>query len=110
MSEIMRRSDLARTSQVVRIDRNTSKALTSLQGDAMVREAEEYVLARIAQLRIDVAHQLGTRAVVEMTGLHGLITELTRDKPGLEMELRAISGIVNIGVQQILASYVMRQL
>ena len=110
MSEIIRRSDLTSNGQVVRVDRTTSKALAVVRADGLVREADELVAARLAQLRIDAAHQLGTRTVFELKGLHALITELSRDNPALEMELRGISGIVAAGSQQVLANYLMRPL
>ncbi len=110
MSEIVRRSQLSASNQIARVDRTTGKALEAIRNDGLLHEADEFVAARLAQLRIDAANQLATRAVFEIKGLHSLVTELTRDNPALEMELRSFAGIVSIGSQQVIANYLMRPL
>ncbi len=110
MSEIIRRADLTGASRVVRIDRQTNRALAALRNEASIREGEELVVAQLSQLRIDAAHHIGTRTILELKGLHSLITEVTRDDPGLEMELRQIESIVSIGSQQVLVQFMTRPL
>lgn len=110
MNEIVRRSQLSATNQIARIDRATSKSLASIRNDGLLQEADEFVAAHMAQLRIDAANRLATRAVFELKGLHTLVTELTRDNPALEMELRGFASIVSIGSQQVIADYLTRPL
>lgn len=73
-------------------------------------ETQELVLARLAQLRIDAGSQLARRTVFEMKTLHALVTELTRDDPGLEMELRPIASLVGLASQQIIVDFMTRPL
>lgn len=110
MSDIVRRSDLTSASSIVRVDRQTGRALAVLRSDSQIRESEDLVAARLVQLRVDSAHQLGSRAVMELKGLHSLISELSRDNAGLEMELRQIESIVSIGTQQALVNFMSRPL
>jgi hypothetical protein len=110
MTDIVRRASFVPTSNIVRVDRQTNRALAYLRGDALLRDAEEMVAAHLAQSRIDAAHRIGSRTVLELKGLHSLISEVTRDDPGLELELRQIEAIISIGSQQVLVNFMTRPL
>ena len=110
MSDIVRRTQMAQPGQIVRVNRAASRDLQQISNQAVVAEAQEFVLARLAQLRIDAGNQLARRTVFDLKTLHSLVTELTRDNPGLEMELRSFASIVAVASQQIIADYMMRPL
>jgi hypothetical protein len=109
MNEIVRRTDYGSQSPV-RIDRSTMKAMEALRGVALVREAQEYVAARTYEQRLDGAEELAGRAVHHLTRLHQQITDVSRDDPGLEMQLRQIQQVVATQSGNIMYRYMSRPL
>ncbi len=94
------------------INRRTAKQLSRVHDQRLVGraaiEARESSAAYVLERRIDHGYQLAHQTVQNATRLNRLVTEVSRDNPGLEATLRPIEETVAFAAQSIIYQYMTR--
>jgi hypothetical protein len=94
------------------VSRKTAKQLSRIQQQALISQAElvarEQNAAHVVARRIDNGYQLAAQTVHNATRLNRLVTEVSRDNPGLEATLRSIEESVAFAAQSIIYQYMTR--
>src|SRR4051794_7173484 len=85
------------------------KQLKQVNGQGVLALRGEQLHAELVEQRVDNACYLGAKAVIGLTNLNSLATQLSAGKPGLELELRAIEEGVAIGIRNALVNYINRR-
>lgn len=92
--------------------RGTSTQLARVHDQSLVTcaaiEAGEGNAAYVVERRIVHGYQLAAHTVNHATGLNHLVTQVTRDKPGLEATLRDIEETVAFAAKSIIYQYMTR--
>jgi hypothetical protein len=96
----------------VAVSRSTGRELARIRGEQLAAQAmvhaRESVVAYEAYCRIENGYELANQAVHNATQLSREVTQATRDKPGLEMELRGLEQDVALAARSIVYRYMTR--
>lgn len=96
----------------VPINRRTAKQLGRVRDQALVGraaiEARESNAAYVVERRIDHGYQLAHQTVLNATRLNRLVTQVSRDNPGIEATLRSVEENVAFAAQSIIYQYMTR--
>lgn len=94
------------------IKRRTAKQLSRVRDQQLVGraaiEARESNAAYAVERRIDNGYQLAAHTVHHATRLNRLVTQVSRDNPGLEATLRSVEESVAFAAQSIIYQYMTR--
>lgn len=96
----------------VPINRRTAKQLSRVHDQQLVGraaiEARESNAAYVVERRIDNGYKLAAQTVHNATRLNQLVTQVSRDNPGLESTLRSVEESVAFAAQSIVYQYMTR--
>ena len=91
---------------------STTRQLKRIQQQSLISqaaiEAREQDAAFLVAQRINNGYKLAAHTIQNATQLNHLVTLVTRDNPGLEVELRGIEQTVAVGAQAIIHGYMTR--
>ena len=94
------------------ISRRAAKQLSRVHDQQLVGraaiEARESNAAHVVERRIDHGYQLAAQTVHNATRLNRLVTQVSRDNPGLEATLRSVEENVAFAAQSIIYQYMTR--
>jgi hypothetical protein len=93
-------------------ERRTSREIERVRARAELErqklDGQEANRAYIADTRINNGYLLASRTASRAEALNYQITESTRDKPGLEMQLRRLENVVGLAAESIIYGYMTR--
>jgi hypothetical protein len=88
--------------------RGSSRATREIEAARTVAIARQDALEDLAKVRIRNGLHLLECSVVGLAMVDGLITNVSHDRPGLEMTLRALQQDVAIGIGSTIREYMTR--
>jgi hypothetical protein len=86
----------------------TTKALSNISEAAFLAVAHEDALAEIADARIHNASLIVERTVARLAVIDHMISQVSHERPHLEMSLRIIQENLAIGIGVTLREYIQR--
>jgi hypothetical protein len=92
--------------------RSTGRQLSRISNQSLVVQAaagaREHESAYRVQQRIDNGYRLAVQTVSNAARLNNLVTQVSSDKPGLEVTLRSIEDNVAFASQSVIYQYMTR--